>query len=146
MKTLKYALPLTVMALLVFGVGAAFAEDETPPCPDGPGGRGNGVGLLAAYEDDIHQALADALGISLSDFEAARADGQTLANLAATYDVELESLFEAMDTARAEVVAQAVEDGTITQELADWMLAHQGARRGLASQAGMGMHGSGRPR
>ena len=144
MKTLKFALPLTVVALLVFGVGAAFAQDEIPPCPNGPGARGNGAGLMAAYEDEIHQALADALGISLSDFEAARADGQTLADLAAKYDVELESLFEAMDSARAEVVAQAVEDGTITQEQADWMLAHQGARRGLGLQAGMGMHRFGR--
>ena len=141
-KILKNAVPLVVVATLVFGVGVAVAQEVTPEPL-----YGRGSGLMAAYKDEIHQALADARGISLSEFEAARAEGQTLADLAEAYSVDLTELFEVMDSARAEAIAQAVEDGTLTQAQADWMLARHALRRGLGlcDAAGRGSIAGGGP-
>ena len=140
MKTVKYTLPAVLLIALSLGVGSAYAQDETPQAPGGRGGPigpiGPGTGLLAAYEDEIHQALADALGMSLAEFEAARADGQTLADLAAAQDVDLATLFEVMDAVRSEAITQAVADGTITQAQAEWMLAHRAATRQAGPRSG----------
>ena len=138
MKPVKYALPAVLLMALTLGVGSAYAQQETPQVPGGPGGRlGPGAGLLAAYADEIHQALADALGMSLAEFEAARADGQTLADLAAAQDVDLATLFEVMDAVRSEAITQAVADGTITQAQADWILTHRAATRQAGLRSGV---------
>ena len=141
MKTVKYTLPAVLLIALSLGVGSAYAQDETPEAPGGRGGPigpiGPGTGLLAAYEDDIHQALADALGMSLAEFEAARADGQTLADLAAAQDVDLATLFEVMDAVRSEAITQAVADGTITQAQADWILTHRAATHQAGLRSGV---------
>jgi len=135
-KVMKTAIPLVAVAALALSVGVAFAQEEPPEPP-------YGRGLMASYDDVIHQALADALGISLTEFEAARVEGKTLVELADTYDVEVAVLFDVMQSARAEALAQAVEDGTISQEQADWMLARQGSRRGLGVCDAMGPRAGG---
>ena len=146
-KILRNAVLLVVVATLVFGVGVAVAQEEIPEPP-----YGRGSGLMAAYKDEIHQALADTLGIGLSEFDAARAEGQTLADLAEAYGVDLTELFEVMDSARAEAIAQAVKDGTLTQAQADWMLARHASRHGsgLCDGSGRGANAGrgpmGRPR
>jgi hypothetical protein len=139
-KVLKTAIPVVVVAALALSVGVALAQEEPPEPP-------YGRGLMASYDDVIHQALADALGISLTEFEAARAEGETLADLADSYDVEVAVLFDVMQSARAEALAQAVEDGTISQEQADWILARQANRqgRGLCDGTGQGAGGGGGP-
>jgi hypothetical protein len=64
----------------------------------------------------------------VTQFEAAIEEGETLATLAETYDVDFEDLREAMDEARAEVLELAVKDGTITKEQAEWMQQGPGMR------------------
>jgi hypothetical protein len=139
-KVLKTAIPVALVTVMVLSVSVAFAQEETPEPP-------YGRGLMASFDDVIHQALADALGISLTEFEAARAEGETLADLADTYDVEVGVLFDAMQSARAEALAQAVEEGTISQAQADWMLARQANRqgRGPCDGTGLGAGGGGGP-
>jgi DNA-directed RNA polymerase specialized sigma24 family protein len=135
---------VVVAASLLIGAAVARAQDPTPtPTPPdgwfGPrGGRMGGV--LSAYDDQIHAALADALGMTEEEFEAARAEGKTLAQIAEEQGVALEDVQAAMQAAFEEALQQAVEDGTLTQEQADAMLERMQARGAFAP----GMRGGGR--
>ncbi|MFP3853982.1 MAG: hypothetical protein ACLFWD_06780 [Anaerolineales bacterium] len=131
-------------ALVVGGVSVASAQSDNPtdkPAlgPWGPNqgqGPGPGMGLMAEYSDVIHEALADALGISVSEFEQAREDGLRLPDLAEEYDVELDELFEVMNAVRVEVLEQALEDGVISQEQYDWMSERPGVPGGVGPRVG----------
>ncbi len=121
-KTKKWTLVsvLAVVALAIAGVwlfggttiasaaGARDASVQFPPVPGGPrgGGRFNprgGPGFPGFKDGDIDhtQLLADALGISVEDLQAAR------------------------EAANEAGIAQAVEKGLITQERADAMQAER---------------------
>lgn len=129
-KWIKFGMLGALALVVVFaGVGVAAAQEGDPPFAPPAGGFGPhhgqgfgpGMGLLADYSDIIHEAIADALGISVSDFEAAIEEGETPFSLAQEYDVDLDELRVAMDEARAEALEQAVEDGVISEEQAEWM-------------------------
>ncbi len=128
---------VAVVAGSLVGVGVAYAQEPDPPGGFGPGanGRGAGLGLLQVDSEALHQAIADALGISLGEFESARAEGITLAQLAAQHGVEIEELRAIMQAFHAEAVSEAVDQGTITQEQADWLLER---RSGFGSGPGLG--------
>jgi len=150
-KFLKVGLPVALVGVIALaGATAAFAQAETPQPPfAGRGaGRGPAGGLLADYAEIVHENLAYALGLSPSEFEAARAEGTTLAALAAEQGVSLEDLREIMQEARAEMIAQALADGVVTQEQADWMLQRgamgPGPGNGQGLCDGTGPHGAGR--
>ena len=147
------ALAAVIGLSLVVGVQDGAAQTETPQAPSagqGPrgGGRGPGGGVLEPYEDLIHEKIAAALGISLEEFDAARDAGKTLYDLAEKYDVDFDVVREATLEGRAEAIKQAVADGVITQEQADWMLERQsagfGPGRGRGACDGTGPMG-GRP-
>ena len=131
-KKFGWAIGTLVIALLavgVFGTTTAFANDDSPGRPfsnrsgdpggeRGFGGRGLDSGAL--------EAIADVLDMSTDDLSAALEDGQPLAELAEEAGVDMQEIFDAMSALREEAmrerIAQAVEDGTMTQEQADWML------------------------
>jgi polyhydroxyalkanoate synthesis regulator phasin len=81
----------------------------------GPGGRhGRGPGLEAA---------ATALGMTEDELHTALHDGQTIAEIAASKNIEVQTVIDAMvNTAKLEL-AQKVSDGTLTQAEADERLA-----------------------
>jgi hypothetical protein len=81
----------------------------------------------------MHVAIAEALGMSLEDFEAALAEGKTPYTLALELGVDFADVREAMDSLHAAALEQATADGLITQERANWM---QG--RGTAGNNGAG--------
>jgi polyhydroxyalkanoate synthesis regulator phasin len=81
----------------------------------GFGGHGGHPMLGLALE-----TAADALGMSEDELRSAlREDGATLAGIAEDQDVPVEDLVAALVTAAEERLAQAVEDGRISQEQAD---------------------------
>ena len=81
----------------------------------GGGHRGGGLDLSAA---------ATALGMTEDELRTAlEADGTTLAEVAEQQGVEVDTLVDALVTAQQERIAQAVEDGDLTQEQADERLA-----------------------
>ncbi len=138
-KYLKIVGVVAVVAVIAL-VGAAVAFAQTPPDGAGPWngwGHGNGMGLRAADEEVMHAKIAEALGITVDEFEAALAEGKTPYILAQELGVDFAEVRAAMQAAHAEALAQAVADGKITQEQADWMLSHQ-AQMGARHAYGIG--------
>jgi hypothetical protein len=142
-KIVKVGAIVFVVVLIgaLLGGAAVFAQDEAPAQPatgNGTFGRGagrgaSGAGLLAA-DEVVHQAMADALGISVETLDAEMAAGKSLVVIAAEQGVDIGVVRDAMEAARAGALEQAVAEGLITQEQANWMQ-NQG-NRGRAGAAG----------
>jgi hypothetical protein len=135
-----------LVALLVVGiVGAtnAFAQGSYDLMQHGrgPGGPGVGRGLGEAELE----AAAEVLGMTVDELTTALQNGQTLQNLADEAGVDIEDVHAAIQAVHAtelrERIAQAVDDGTITQENADWLL--EGLDKGFIG--GPGSFGCGGP-
>lgn len=144
----KYLLVIggLLAALLVVGVvGAtsAYAQEPIAPSHHG-GGPGGGHGL----NDAALEAVADVLGMTTDEVTAALQDGQTLQDLADEAGVDIEDVRAAIQSVHEaemrERIAQAVEDGTITQENADWLL--EGLDKGFIGGPGGFGPGFGCPR
>lgn len=152
-----------VVALLAIGAlgalvsGVAFAQETTTSTQEvtgptqldrGPKGFGRGLGSQAALE-----AAAEALGMTVDDLKLQLWGGKTLADLADEKGVDLADVKAAVEAAQKEEVRarieQAVTDGTITQENADWLL--EGLNKGYlgslkyfgGGHGGRGGHGFG---
>ncbi|MEW6402249.1 MAG: hypothetical protein AB1649_10645 [Chloroflexota bacterium] len=137
-----------VAALLLVGAagaGIAYAQDDTTPTPttDGQtdkGGPGRGHGHRFLGEAEL-QAAADALGMTTDEVSTALQSGKTLQDLADEAGVDLQVVQDAISAARAEEmrqrIEQAVADGTMTQEKADWLL--EGLEKGFLDGPGFGL-------
>lgn len=97
--------------------------------------------VLAHELIDRQVLVAAALGMTVDELEAARADGKTLADLAAEQGMDMSAIRTAVQAGREAVIAQALNDGTITQEQADWLLSHPGAGLGPRGRGPRGGHG-----
>lgn len=145
-------------ALLVVGVvGATSAYAQGPTNPGfgmmgngrGPGGGGHGFGL----GDAELEAAAKVLGMTADEVSSALQGGKTLQDLATEKGVDIADVQAAIQAVRVtemrEQIAQAVADGTMTQEKADWLLAgldkgFMGGGNGGFGRGGFGgMHGQG---
>ncbi len=138
-KVVKVAVMAGLVGIVALATASAvFAQGGTPPstwAPFGPGGMmggngygrmgGYGYGFMTEYRDLMHQPVAEALGLSLDDFNTAIASGQTPWQLAQDKGVDAAALQAAMQAGHAAALKQAVADGKLTQEQADYMLAHQ---------------------
>jgi hypothetical protein len=136
-----------LVALLVVGVvGAtnAFAQ-SSPAAPLHGRGPGGGRGLGQAELE----AAAKVLDMTADELSAELQAGKTLQDVADEAGVAIEDVQAAIQAAHAvamrERIAQAVEDGTITQENADWLL--EGLDKGFIGGPGGfgfgGPHGGG---
>ena len=114
-------------ALLVVGVVGATSVYAQEPANvfqqgRGPGGGGRGFGL----GDAELAAAAEVLGMTAEDVTSALQDGKTLQDLADEAGVDIAEVHAAIQAVHEaemrERIAQAVEDGTMTQAQADWML------------------------
>lgn len=137
---------LVAALLLVGAAGAtiAYAQDGTTPTPSadeqtdrGGPGRGHGHGFLGEAE---LQAAADTLGMTTDELSAEIQNGKTLQDLADAAGVDLQVVQDAIKAAHAEEmrqrIEQAVTDGTMTQEKADWLL--EGLEKGFLDGPGFG--------
>ncbi len=86
-----------------------------------------GEGPLAEY---MHAALAEALGMSVEEFQALHDAGDTFFEIAEAQGLTAEEAQALMVEVRADALAAAVEAGTITQEQADGMSARMGQMGG----------------
>ena len=142
------------LVAIAFGATSlAYAQTESPqPYGYGPGmmgGRGGYGGGMAAgeigqYHDIIMESFAEALGLTVSQLEARLENGETMWQIAGDEGLSWDEFSEIMLDARSAKLAQAVEDGTITQEQADFMNSRGQARgygRGNGSCMGYGFGG-----
>ncbi len=74
------------------------------------------------------KAMADALGISTSDFEARRDAGKTAYQIALDLGISADKIPTLLSDARSKALDAAVADKAITQAQADWMKI---SRRGM---------------
>src|SRR5574341_260649 len=88
------------------------------------GGWGEGYGPMAEYHDLMVETLAGELGLTADELQAEFEAGKTIWQIAEAQGLSDEELLAAMSAAREVMVNQALEDGAITQEQADWMLSH----------------------
>jgi predicted DNA-binding protein YlxM (UPF0122 family) len=116
---------------VVSEVVPALAQEEPveePPCGmwygrgmdrGGFGGRG---GAWTMFD-----TMAEGLGLTPQEFFAESHDaGKSLTEIAEEQGVDLDSVYDAMQAARADAMResfqQRVEDGSLSQEQADWLL------------------------
>ena len=144
---------ITIVALVLGGI--AFAQTETPPSQTEPTTpklfeRGMGFGCMGGGSWNNFDAMAKALNMTPTQLFEGLHEGKTLADIAKEKGVDLTKVQEAANAARVtamkDAIAQAVEDGKITQAQADWLL--KGLEEGYLGKgrgSGFGFgHGGGR--
>ncbi len=127
---------VAMMAVLVFGfAGLAFAQDGTPaqPAPLNPdapgigqmrGGRWGGQAMAGAngpLHEAVIAALAEAFGMAPETLQARLDGGETLWQVAESLGWNSDQLQAAMLSARSAALEEAVTNGLMTQEQADFM-------------------------
>lgn len=132
-KTLLIVAVVGVAALVLGVAGYAYAQDDDPSTPFGRGGFGQhggfGPGMMgwdgdAEYgpmHETMEAAIAEALGVTVEELEAAHDAGKTAWDIAEEQGLTEEEFGTLMFDARKVAIDQAVADGTLTQEQADWM-------------------------
>lgn len=135
------SLTLIVGIVAVVAVGMVFAQDDPPEPPAegeelGPwkwGHRhGDRMGFWGFKDEEIRTSLANALGLTLEEFDEAIASGETLAGLAEANGVNFEELRVVMDELFEEALANAVQEEKITQEQADQILEGRAVKRAVS--------------
>jgi hypothetical protein len=153
-KTLLIVAVLSITVLTLGVAGYAYAQDQTLEYPYGPDmmgdydGYGHGMmGDFAGYghgmmgvnggygmmgwngeEGPMHDAmvssLADALELSPDEIDARHDAGETLWEIAEAEGLSAEEIQELMFSAHYIALEDAVANGWLTQEQAEWMDAH----------------------
>ena len=156
----KLIISVVMVAVVVIALGSAgFVYAQSTTTPEAPvpgtgygmmGGRGMRGGMMgqgAGYaaqdglmHDEMIAAFAEELGISVDDLNARLAKGETMSQIATAQGLTVEEFRTLMTDARSQAIDQAVKNGTLTQEQADWMN-QRGAGRMMGG--GRGMRGSG---
>ena len=128
---------LLVALVIVGAIGASrvYAQSSVNlPLHGGGHGGGRGLGLVGL------QAAAEALDMTTDELITALRSGKTLEELANEAGVELQTVQDATQAAHEEElrarIEQAVADGTMTQEKADWLL--EGLEKGFLDGPGFG--------
>jgi hypothetical protein len=133
MKKTLWIVILVILALGALGVGVVAAQGGTPPY--GQRGVVDGVGPMHDY---MEQAMADAVGLSLDEFEARHDAGETFYQIALAQGFSAEEIPALMQDARAEALDAAAAAGVITQDQADWMNSRGFGRGGMMNGNGTG--------
>jgi uncharacterized membrane protein len=149
---MKNKIPMLIggfLAVLVVvgsvAAGVAYADDSTPPTTSSLPAQGRGHGGPRLSDAEL-EAAAKVLGMTTDEISTALEDGKTLEDLATDAGVDFADLQEALQTVRrAEMraqIEQAVTDGTMTQDKADWLL--EGLDKGYLDGRGLGFGPGGR--
>jgi arsenate reductase-like glutaredoxin family protein len=140
-KTLIAVALVGALALAVGVSGFAYAQDNQPPTfPVERGGRFDDRsqgkmdgGFLADY---MHDALANALGITPEELTALHESGNTMQTLLQDRGLTFEAFRAEMDDIRAVALAAAVADGVVPQEQAGMMVGRADRQGGFNRQDG----------
>jgi hypothetical protein len=141
---------LVAGALAALLAGSAMAQDETPTlAPNTPRRYGMGRGFGPGIRDQVGlEAAAEVLGMAPDELRLQLWGGKSLADLADEAGVDLQTVKDAVtaarETAARDAIEQAVTDGRLTREHADWLL--QGLDNGWLGGLGRGALGRFGPR
>ena len=118
---------LLVALLGAFVAMPALADPTTPtPTPKITNGWGRGLGCWGGGSWTEFDAAAKALGMTPEQLFSELHSGKSLSDIATAKGVDLQKVYDAMNADRIEAmkasIQQAVKDGTMTQEQADWLL------------------------
>ena len=111
-------------------------------------GRRQQMGAIHGY---MEAAIAAEFDLTEEELQERHAAGETLMDLAGELGMTVEEFTAKMTAARSSALEQAVADGVITQEQADWMQQHMGPNgmmggSGRGGCKGGGMRGPGMQR
>jgi hypothetical protein len=130
-------------------MGNRAANQGEAGCPMLDGDEDGATEDVAAEYGPLHDymfnAFAQALGITPEELETRRQAGDTLWVIAQEKGLTAEQFQEVMTTARTNAANQAVADGVITQEQADFMLQRMGRMMGNGAGPGFGAGNGGCP-
>lgn len=155
MKKIWKIVALALVAVMTFGAaGAVFAQTQTTPTPPypgyGPGMMGGRGGMMRgdrAGEGPLHDvmvaAFAEVLGLEPADLEARLENGERMWEIAESLGFTPEEFGDLWLEARAAALEQAVAEGLISQEMADWMTERMQQRQAAGYGPGSGMCGGG---
>lgn len=154
----KLAVTLAAIALVtalgVATTGAALAQTATPPTQTTPGATTTtpkqdfGLGFGFRGGSAQFDLVAEKLGMTPTELFEALHSGKTLSEIATEKGVDLATIETALNANRITEMkaqlAQAVTDGTMTQEEADWWTT--GIDKGWVNggKGGFGLMGGGR--
>ena len=136
MKKTLLIVTVLVIALGALGVGVVAAQEGQPPY--GQRGVADGAGPMHEY---MQKAMAEAIGLSESAFEARHDAGETFYQIALAEGFTAEEIPALMQAARTNALDAAVKDGVISQEQANWMGSRGFGRGGM--MGGYGGYGNG---
>ena len=129
MRTLKIGLAGVLVvgalaALLVTGTALAQETPQADTAAVGPLGRG-GYGMGTCGQAGL-EAAAKTLGLTVDEMSTQMWGGRTMADLADSAGVDLQAVQDAVQNAckdqKRDAIEQAVTDGSMTREKADWLL------------------------
>jgi hypothetical protein len=157
MKKIMIGMVVGFVLVAVLGIaGYVYAQTVTPPAPQGRGsgyGMWFGRGMRAAagadqkfepgsgfMHDEMVAAFAEKLGMSVQDLDDRLDKGETMAQVASSKGLSADQFTTLMTEARTEALDQAVKNGKITQDQADWMKqrgpGQMGGGRGMMGRGG----------
>jgi len=150
---------IAITILVAFIASPAFAAEISR---GGPGGGGNGGGrgnsgngsqgsngtgvpleqninLDGTLSEWIETNLATALGISSEDLAARLDAGETFSEIALSLGFDSTAISDMLTQARLDALAQAVAEGLISQEQADWLASRGSSTSGTGYGTGTGI-------
>ena len=157
MKKIVYTIVIVAVLAVALGTtGMVSAQSDAPQAATpgtgysfgagNRGARGNGMGLQSTaprtQDGILHDAMiavyAEALNLSVDELNAKLAAGETLSEIAFAAGLSVEDFFALKADARAQAIDQAVADGLLTEQQADWL-----KTRGAGQMRGIGSRGTG---
>ena len=146
-KLMRFAGIGALIVAVVVAMGAispALAQTATTSAPAARLAHGGGFGRGLCGEAGL-EAAAKALGMTADELSTQLWGGKTLADLADDAGVELQAVRDAVEAAceqaTRDAIEQAVTDGQLTREHADWLL--EGLDNGYWGGHGFGFGGRG---
>jgi len=117
----RVGIALMVVVLGMFAAGTVLAQSPTDtPAPNTPWGMA--WGGICRGGSALSTTITDLLGMTPGEALDARLEGKTLLDLATEKGLTEEQLTDAIVHDRKAALDEAVADGGLTQEQADWML------------------------
>jgi hypothetical protein len=148
-RILKIAGMVTLVVAVVVALGAsspAYAQGAKSITRVATVAHGGGFGRGLCGEAGL-EAAAKALGMTADELSTQLWGGRTLADLAEKAGVDLQAVRDAVNAACTQAIKDAIEqavtDGNLTREHADWLL--EGLDKGYwGGEGGFGGRGPGR--